>query len=263
VTLAYERLGSGPPLVLLHGVGHHRQAWAAVTDLLAPHRELFLIDLPGHGESPPLITDGRPAMPAMLDAVLGLLDELGLHRPHFAGNSLGARLSLDAGVGGRAATVTALSPVGFFRGRGDFVYARSVFRVMQAAGRWLRPVAGRLAAKPAGRAVLVSTIVNRPGQLTAEQAVGNLQAFLRATDALDAVLASTDNFTGDIPADVPVTIGWGARDRLLPRRQALLAKRLLPDARFVLLPDCGHVPMTDDPQLVADVLLTGSARALR
>jgi hypothetical protein len=97
---------------------------------------------------------------------------------------------------------------------------------MQAAGRWLRPVAGQLAANPAGRAVLVSTIVNRPGQLTAEQAVGNLRAFLRATDALNAVLASTDNFTGHMPADVPVTIGWGARDRLLPRRQAILAKTM-------------------------------------
>jgi pimeloyl-ACP methyl ester carboxylesterase len=260
VSLAYERLGSGPPLVLLHGVGHRRQAWAPVADLLAPHRELFLIDLPGHGESPPLMTDGRPPIPAMLDAVLGLLDDLGLERPHWAGNSLGARLSLDAGVAQRAATVTALSPVGFFRGRGDIVYARSIFRVMQAAGRRLRPVAGQLAASPAGRAVLFSTVVGRPGQLTAEQAAGDLQAFLRATDALNAVLADTDNFTGHMPAGVPVTIGWGAKDRLLPRRQAVLAKTLLPDARFVLLAGCGHVPMTDDPRLVADVLLAGSAR---
>ena len=52
--LAYERVGSGPPLVLLHGIGHHRQAWQAVTPLLAPSRELILVDLPGHGESPPL-----------------------------------------------------------------------------------------------------------------------------------------------------------------------------------------------------------------
>jgi len=259
VSLAYDRIGSGPPLVLLHGVGHRRQAWAAVADLVAPHRELFLIDLPGHGESTPLITNGRPPLPVMLDAVVGLLDELGVHRPHFAGNSLGGRLSLDAGVAGRAATVTALSPAGFFRGRGEVVYARSVFRVMLAAGRLLQPLAGRLAASPAGRAVLFSAIVSRPGQLTAEQAVGDVEAFLRATDALDAVLASTDNFSGHIAADVPVTIGWGARDRLLPRRQALLAKRLLPEARFVLLPGCGHVPMTDDPQRVADVLLAGSA----
>jgi len=261
VSLAYDRVGSGPPLVLLHGVGHRRQAWAAITDLVAPHRELFLVDLPGHGESPPLVTDGRPPVPVMLDAVLGLLDELGVQHPHFAGNSLGGRLALGAGVAGRAASVTALSPAGFFRGRVDVAYARSMFRVMEAAARWLQPVAGQLAASTAGRAVLFSSIVSRPGRLTAEQAAGDVEAFLRATDALDAVLASPDHFTGQIPAGVPVTIGWGARDRLLPRRQALVAKALLPGARFVLLPGCGHVPMTDDPQLVADVLLAGSARS--
>src|SRR5258706_3623393 len=52
VRLAYERIGSGEPLVLLHGIGHRRQAWGAVLDWLAPHRQLILVDLPGHGDSP-------------------------------------------------------------------------------------------------------------------------------------------------------------------------------------------------------------------
>ena len=247
--------------MLLHGVGHRRQAWAAIADLVAPHRELFLVDLPGHGESPQLVARGRPPVRTMLDAVLGLLDELGVRRPHFAGNSLGGRLALEAGAVGRASSVTALSPAGFYRGRRDIVYARSVFRVMQAAGRSLRPWAGQLAASPLGRAVLFSAIVSRPGQLTPQQAAGDVEAFLHATEALEAVLASADTFTAHIPADVPVTVGWGARDRLLPRRQAFVAKAQLPGARFVLLPGCGHVPMTDDPELVAHVLLAGSARS--
>ena len=57
--LAYERQGAGPPLVLLHGVGHRRQAWGAVLRLLAPHRTVIAVDLPGHGESPPLRLAGR------------------------------------------------------------------------------------------------------------------------------------------------------------------------------------------------------------
>jgi pimeloyl-ACP methyl ester carboxylesterase len=69
--LACERTGSGPPLVLLHGVGHRRQAWGAVVKPLAPYRELILVDLPGHGESPPLVTAGRPPVPVLLEAVLG------------------------------------------------------------------------------------------------------------------------------------------------------------------------------------------------
>ena len=47
--LAYERHGSGEPLVLVHGVTHRRQAWYPVLDQLAEHREVILVDLPGHG----------------------------------------------------------------------------------------------------------------------------------------------------------------------------------------------------------------------
>jgi pimeloyl-ACP methyl ester carboxylesterase len=59
--------------------------------------------------------------------------------------------------------------------------------------------------------------------------------------------------------EVPVTIAWGERDRLLPPRQALWAKHLVPSARSVILYGCGHVPTYDDPEQVAAVLLEGSA----
>jgi pimeloyl-ACP methyl ester carboxylesterase len=71
---------------------------------------------------------------------------------------------------------------------------------------------------------------------------------------LDAATA----FTGIVPAGIPVTIAWGTNDRLLPPRQALVAKERIPQARVVPLPGCGHVPMTDNPRMVADVLLRGS-----
>jgi len=259
--LAYDRTGSGPPLMLFHGVGHRRQAWGAVVDLLTPYRELILVDLPGHGESPPLVTAGRPPVPVLLEAVLGLADELGFERPHMAGNSLGGRLALEAGAAGRAASVTALSPAGFFRSRGDMLYARSIFKIMQASGRVLQPVGPALLRSTAGRGLVYSAVVNHPSRLTPEQANGDMAAFLAASDALDAVLAGIGQFAGQLPADVPVTIAWGAKDRLLSRRQAAVAKAQLPAARFVLLPGCGHVPMTDDPELVADALLRGSDAA--
>ncbi|MDN3294930.1 alpha/beta fold hydrolase [Streptomyces ficellus] len=67
-------------------------------------------------------------------------------------------------------------------------------------------------------------------------------------------------FSGDIP-DVPVTIAWGTRDRLLPPWQAARAKAMIPAARLVPLPGCGHVPMADAPELVAAVLRDASSRA--
>jgi pimeloyl-ACP methyl ester carboxylesterase len=261
VGLAYERHGSGPPLVLLHGVGHRRQAWGPVLDRLTPHRDVIVADLPGHGESPPLRLAGRPVLDAMLAEVTELFDVLGLDRPHVAGNSLGGRLALEAGVKRRAATVTALSPAGFWRSRGEAGYDRAVFKIMEFAGARTRRFAPALARSTVGRAILYGAIVSRPSRMSPEQAVGDTAAFLAATDALHMVLGGMTDFTGTIPPGVPVMIGWGTRDRLLFPGQARVAKARLPQALLVPLPGCGHVPMTDNPALVADVLLRGSGRA--
>lgn len=259
--LAYERYGSGPPLVLLHGVGHRRQAWDAVLSRLTPHRDVVVVDLPGHGESPPLTLAGRPVLDAMLAEVTRLLDELGLDRPHVAGNSLGGRLALEAGVRGRAATVTALSPAGFWRNRGEIAYDRAVFKIMEFAGARTQRFAPALVRSTAGRGILYGAIVSRPSRMTPQQALGDTTAFLAATDALHVILAGMTNFTGAMPAGVPVMIAWGTRDRLLFPGQAKVAKAHLPGVLLVPLPGCGHVPMTDNPPLVADVLLRGSGRA--
>jgi len=234
--LAYERKGSGPPLVLLHGVAHRRQAWGALLDRLTPHRDVIIPDLPGHGESPPL------------------------ERPHVAGNSLGGRLALEAAVAGRAGSATGLSPAGFWRNEREVAMARATFKVMEVAGGRLRRYGPALSRHTAGRALLYGVTVSRPSRVPAEQAAGDMAAFLAAHDALEAILAEMPPFTGQVPADVPVTIAWGTKDRLLRPPQVLVAKARLPQARIRPLPGCGHVPMTDDPALVADVLLQGSGR---
>src|ERR1044072_205721 len=54
VTVSYTRAGSGDPLLLLHGIGHHRQAWDPVVDILAAERDVITVDLPGFGASPGL-----------------------------------------------------------------------------------------------------------------------------------------------------------------------------------------------------------------
>jgi pimeloyl-ACP methyl ester carboxylesterase len=74
--LAYECFGTGEPLVLVHGISHRRQAWYPVAEQLAEHREVVLFALPGHGESPEIVTDGRA------DDVAGVVDLLLLGSSH-------------------------------------------------------------------------------------------------------------------------------------------------------------------------------------
>jgi pimeloyl-ACP methyl ester carboxylesterase len=68
-----------------------------------------------------------------------------------------------------------------------------------------------------------------------------------------------------IPVDesVPVTVAWGRRDLVLPVYQAPLVRRTFPQADVRTYPGLGHVPMSDDPELVASILLRGSRTVSR
>jgi pimeloyl-ACP methyl ester carboxylesterase len=131
----------------------------------------------------------------------------------------------------------------------------------QLFGTAVRPLIPALTRRTFGRAIIEGGFIARPSRMPASQAAGDALAFLRTRDTVRTILAGSVSFTEPVPADVPVTIAWGAKDRVLPPRQALVAVGRLPGARFVPLPGCGHVPMTDDPALVAKVLLNGSALA--
>lgn len=259
--LAFERAGSGPPLVLLHGLGHRRQAWDAVLGLLTPHRDVITVDLPGHGASPPLRTGGQNAVAVMADEIAGLLGSLDLDRPHVAGNSLGGALALVLAARGQAASVTALSPAGFPNHRYQITYARGFFEFALASSIGLRRAAPALSRSTAGRALLFGMLVARPSLLSAEQASGDLAGIVRTKPVIRAVFRTFTPFTEAIPDGVPVTVGWGARDRLLSAANARVVRQRLPQARLMKLPGCGHLPMTDDRELVARVLLDGSSFA--
>ena len=98
----------------------------------------------------------------------------------------------------------------------------------------------------------------RPARRSPEAAVAETLALRTATGFHQTLAAGrTVRVTEDITG-LPVTIAWGSRDRLLLRRQGVRAKHAIPGARLVRLPGCGHVPMNDDPALVARVILDGS-----
>lgn len=254
-TVAYERKGAGEPLLLLHGIGHHLQAWHPVTDILAAEHDVIAIDLPGFGASAPL-PEGVPYDLATVTPALGALcTALGVERPHVAGNSLGGLLALEMGRTNLVRSVTALSPAGFWT-EAERRYAFAALLTMRAGARALPvPAVRRLSHNAAGRAALTGTIYARPSRRSPEAVVAETLALRHATGFENTLAAGGSvRFTDDVPG-LPVTIAWGTRDRLLLRRQGVRAKHTVPGARLVRLPGCGHVPMSDDPALVSRVVL--------
>jgi pimeloyl-ACP methyl ester carboxylesterase len=258
VTVSYARVGRGEPLLLLHGIGHHRQAWDPVVDLLAAERDVIAVDLPGFGVSPPLPDGLAYDLPTTAAVFAAFCEALELDRPHVAGNSLGGLLALELGRGKLVRSVTALSPAGFWS-QAERRYAFGVLLTMrQIARRMPLPLVERMASTAAGRTALTSTIYARPSRRSPEAVVAETLALARATGFDQTLRAgATVRFTDDLPG-VPVTLGWGTRDWLLVRRQGVRAKQIIPAARLVRLPGCGHCPMSDDPALVARVILDGS-----
>lgn len=261
--LAYERFGTGEPLVLVHGISHRRQAWYPIAEQLAEHREVILFDLPGHGESPALATDGRHVKDVLQEELIDLFFELDLHRPHIAGNSLGGRIALEAAADGLVSSATGLSPAGFWKGGHDFAYIRAHFALLQASGRLARPVAPALARPALARKLMMGSLMTHGERLTPEQVVGDLNCMVAARPALKRIFAEGSRFDSEIADEVPVTIAWGSKDRVLLPYQAERARRQLPAAEHVWLDGSGHVPMADDVAGVVDVLLRGSSHGLR
>lgn len=257
--LAFERHGSGEPLVLVHGVTHRRQAWYPVLDKLAEQREVILVDLPGHGQSPPLVTEGRPVADVLREHFKQFLVDLELDRPHVAGNSLGGLVALVAGVEGDARSVTALSPAGFWRTKSQFAYTKQIFLRACAMSQRLGGRTEMLAHTRGGRKVMYGLLTAHPARVSPDQALGDVRGFLYARPALRTLLQAAEPFDRQMPLDVPVTVAWAARDLVLPPWQAEIAKRVLPTAEHIMMRGVGHVPMTDDPDFVAKILLRGSA----
>ena len=257
--LNYERRGSGPPLVLLHGIGHRLQAWDPVLDRLAAEHDVIAVDLPGFGKSAPL--DGPSGIAELVAAVTAFFGQLGLDRPHAAGNSLGGAIALELAVSGHVSSATVFSPAGFWvpwelrLALGELVaLRRTTFLPV--------PVLRSMARRAWLRAPAFGMIVRWPGRLTPEQALGDILA-LRDCTAFPAVVNGAHGYAFHGSPDVPVTVAWGTRDKILLHRQAARAQRGLPGARHIDLRACGHVPMSDAPARVAAAILatTKEARA--
>ena len=257
--LGYTRRGRGEPLLLIHGIGSHRQAWSPVLNRLARERDVIAVDLPGHGESP-LVPFGGPTVAAGFAQLLAaFLDDLGLADAHVAGNSIGGWTAFELARLGRACSVTALCPAGLWRDHTPR-YCVASLQGSYLLARALGPAAARLAATRAGRTLLLGQVVGHPWRVPTDAAAAAIRNIV-ATPGFRTYYPATvpERFVGGRGIATPVTVAWGGSDRLLLPWQARRREQLPTHTRWIALPGCGHIPMYDDSDLVARVLLEGCA----
>jgi pimeloyl-ACP methyl ester carboxylesterase len=254
-SIAFDRSGEGEPLLLVHANGMSRIAWAPVLPLLRGERDIIVIDLPGHGESPPVPGHISPAPPGIAYLLVELLDELGIERTHVAGNSLGGWTALELARLGRARSVVALGPAGLWT-RGPIKPLVTLSLAHRAVRRWAG-LTRRALRTDIGRRVLLGHAFGDPGRVPAADAVMLAEALARASGFHPGLVAThMGRFEGGRAIEVPVAIVFGQRDRVVPA-SARRRDELPAHTRWYEPPGLGHVPMWDDPELVARIILGG------
>jgi pimeloyl-ACP methyl ester carboxylesterase len=254
-SINHHRQGEGPPLVLLHGIGLRWQIWKPIVARLASEFDVIACDSPGFGGSAPLSAGIEPTIPAYADAFEWFFAELGLERPHVAGNSMGGAIALELARRRAIRTAVAFSPAGFWTAP-ERRFCQLSLGAIAAVPATARPLVELLVRTRGGRVALCYQTFGYPTRLPAGEAVAALRG-LWASPAFDDALDAFRQYRFNAPQALrgtPVTVAWGIHDRLLPYRlQAPRARKLLPWATHVTL-GAGHVPFYDDPAAVAEVI---------
>lgn len=255
----HVEIGQGRPLVLLHGIGMSHAAWLPVMPLLARERRVIAFDLAGFGRSAPLPAGIVPTHENLLAAMAESFAALGIQTPvDFAGNSLGGHLALVAAREGLARSVVALSPGGLWKRAMAPLQTRMILKATRLAALRLPRLTEQAMRTRLGRTLAFAIPVSSRGwRIPADQAVQTTRMF-REARAFDETLVAATRFHGGQNIQVPLTIAFGTRDWLLTR-DCQGREELPAHARWIFPRGWGHVPMWDDPDAVAKLILEGTA----
>jgi pimeloyl-ACP methyl ester carboxylesterase len=257
--LAFDRQGSGAPLLLLHGTNSSRSIWKPLLPRLSAEREVVSVDLPAHGESPP--SSFTP--PDWAREVATLLDDLGLERVAVVGHSSGGWTALELAKLGRATGVLALAPAGLWS-RHSPPITDSILFLNWHLGQLLGAVATKPIGTKTGRRLLMRQISAHPAEVPAESAVAMARTVLASKHFPEHFKQTRRLRLRDgrrIPGDVPVRVIWGDRDRIARKRTSRHTDQLPEHAVVETWEDCGHMLMWDAPERVTEAALALPAGA--
>jgi pimeloyl-ACP methyl ester carboxylesterase len=245
-------LGSGPPLVFVHGLSGSWQNWLEQLPVFARDHRVVAFDLPGFGASE--MPDWQISISGYGRWLDALYEALGIDAAAVVGNSMGGFISAELAIAypARVERMVLVSAAGLTveHQRHDRTLAvlRTLDRRLAAYAGWLGTRSETLARRPRARQMIFGLVAHRPdllpGPLVAEQIRGSGKAgFVPALDALTSY-----PIRDRLPEIAcPTLIVWGTNDWLVPVRDADEFARLIPNARKVVWPQTGHMAMLERP----------------
>jgi pimeloyl-ACP methyl ester carboxylesterase len=237
-SITYMQKGSGPVLLLIHGMAGDLDTWRSVIDPLARHATVVAVDLPGHGSSSP--AGGDYSLGSLASFLRDVLTALGHDRATLVGHSLGGGIAMQ------------------FSYQFPEMTERLVLTSSGGLGLEVSPVLRAASLPGAGLFLSATAEATRRAYGVAELARG--YGSLADADRRAAFLATVRSVVGIrgqsvaagdrlyLAEQLPVLLIWGAADAIIPIEHARAAHELMPNSTLNIFEHVGHFPQVEAPQ---------------
>jgi len=257
----YRIAGSGPPIVLIHGMLNSSSHWQSVALNLAGDYTVIAPDLIGHGDS--AAPRGDYSLGAHAASIRDLLAAVGIERATVVGHSLGGGVAMQffyqfpqrverlvlISSGGLGHEVSPVLRTAALPGMSLLLSLTIHPRLLDV----LRASGGRLRERGNTAGVYLQAIARALSPLENGEARGAFLHTLRSViDVHGQRVSATDRLY--LLESMPTMIVWGERDNTIPLAHGRKAHEAIPHSSFQTLPDAAHFPHLEDPDGLSEAL---------
>jgi pimeloyl-ACP methyl ester carboxylesterase len=259
--ISYRTTGSGPPLLLIHGMAGSSATWEPVMRPLARSFTVIAPDLLGHGQSEK--PRGDYSLGAFASLLRDLLITLGHDRATVVGQSLGGGIAMQfayqfpercerlvlVSSGGLGEDVSPLLRLLTLPGS-EYVLPLACNSTVNAIGERLGSWFGRLGIRPEPAVAEILRSFESLGDAETREAF--IHTLRSVVDFRGQRVSANDKLY--LASDVPTLIIWGDRDPIIPVHHATEAHEAIPGSRLEIFEGAGHYPHCSDPERFTDLL---------
>ncbi len=254
--------GEGPPLVLLHGHGESSGSWRWVLPTLARTHRVYAPDTPGAGGTAKISSVHSTPPSFYSDFLAAFLDTLGLERVALVGNSHGGNIALRLALAApdRVTSLGLVDSSGLGREINPALMALTLPGSADAAAAWLSTPLGA----PQWVLMLASLAFTHPllappswlaQQYLLAQTPGHLQGVVACLRGELGLAGQREVVLDELPRlMMPTLVVWGTNDMIVPSCHARAAAARIKDCRLVMIPNCGHLPQVERPDMFVTAL---------